>query len=379
MRLRIDALSPLLFGDGRPFGNNSDETRARGAFIPRPSTVAGLLRTQIGNANGAKWKNPEFLSQIKQIQVSPQILFREQAGMSEAVFPAPRDAVVYRDRDKQGRPQGEVTVAGLRPLELGADEGTDLPNGLRVLEDSSTGKPEAGYDWWLWSDLRKWLLGEETVPTPVPLPPVDERVHNELVAGKHTVSEGGLFTVEYRSWEEYAPDPSGEDRASKWFLGVEVETAGFATDALEATAHLGGERRPVALTKIQESFPVLDDELLAAITKSQQLRCTLVTPGLYGKGWRPSFNQFESFEDLQVEIVSAAVGPPEAVSGWSYEHGSRGPKPVRKMVPAGSTYFLQLSRQLTDREAQSMWLQATSDSETDRKDGFGAAVWGVWQ
>jgi CRISPR-associated protein Cmr3 len=55
----------------------------------------------------------------------------------------------------------------------------------------------------------------------------------------------------------------------------------------------------------------------------------------------------------------------------------RGPKPVRRMVPAGGVYFFELLKgQSSDLEK--LWLESVSDEEQDRRDGFGLATWGIW-
>ena len=69
-----------------------------------------------------------------------------------------------------------------------------------------------------------------------------------------------------------------------------------------------------------------------------------------------------------------------AVSGWSLADlpgQKRGPKPVRRISPAGGVYFFEIAEGsasgLADR-----WLESVSDDEQDRRDGFGLAAWGVW-
>jgi CRISPR-associated protein Cmr3 len=56
------------------------------------------------------------------------------------------------------------------------------------------------------------------------------------------------------------------------------------------------------------------------------------------------------------------------------------PKPSRRLVPAGSVYFLKLdgSDAAIDQFIDATWLQAISDDEQDRRDGFGLALFGAW-
>ncbi|MFO1429290.1 MAG: type III-B CRISPR module-associated Cmr3 family protein [Candidatus Competibacteraceae bacterium] len=75
---------------------------------------------------------------------------------------------------------------------------------------------------------------------------------------------------------------------------------------------------------------------------------------------------------------SPGTGRWQPMSGWSLEQGRRGPKPLQRLVPAGSVYFFQViagdASQLADR-----WLQSVADEPQDQRDGFGLALWGIWK
>ena len=48
----LDALAPLVFRSGKPFGAQSDTDDIQ---FPLPSAAAGLVRTQIMRQNGCDW------------------------------------------------------------------------------------------------------------------------------------------------------------------------------------------------------------------------------------------------------------------------------------------------------------------------------------
>jgi CRISPR-associated protein Cmr3 len=50
------------------------------------------------------------------------------------------------------------------------------------------------------------------------------------------------------------------------------------------------------------------------------------------------------------------------------------------MTPAGAVYFLRVEGDESARRAfaRRIWLQAISDEEQDRRDGFGIALLGTW-
>ena len=63
------------------------------------------------------------------------------------------------------------------------------------------------------------------------------------------------------------------------------------------------------------------------------------------------------------------------VSGWDYKEGK--PKPTRRLVPAGSVFFLK-DIQDVDEFIASVWMSNVSDGAQNRRDGFGLAVLGAW-
>jgi CRISPR-associated protein Cmr3 len=156
---------------------------------------------------------------------------------------------------------------------------------------------------------------------------------------------------------------------------------------------LGGERRVVHVChdpaeQVRFDCPIQIRNVLAKVQVGDGVRMALATPAIFEHGWRPAWlapNEAghlvgtppEAPDTLRLELVSVSNQRWDAVSGWSYEE-PRGPKPVKRMVPAGGVYFFRVKQGdasvLTDR-----WLQPVSDDAQDRRDGFGLAMWGVWE
>ncbi len=67
-----------------------------------------------------------------------------------------------------------------------------------------------------------------------------------------------------------------------------------------------------------------------------------------------------------------------AVSTKGAPGGER--KATRRLVPAGSVYYLDLKGSAEDIKAwiKETWMQCVSDREEERHDGFGLAVLGTW-
>jgi CRISPR-associated protein Cmr3 len=112
---------------------------------------------------------------------------------------------------------------------------------------------------------------------------------------------------------------------------------------------------------------------------------TLATPAIFEDGWKPAWLGPDLIgsppgSGTRLRLVGVSIKRWQAVSGWSLANlpgQPRGPKPIRRIVPAGGTYFFET---VDGRETDlaDLWLEPVSDQPQDRRDGFGLAVWGVW-
>lgn len=385
----IQPLSPLLFRDGRPFGSGGEESRAQSLVVPLPHTLAGFMRTQIGNARaGWSWQSLKGLSdeqlheRLKQLHTLPicSVLRRDDTFM----FPAPMNAVM----DKPGR------IYRALPQKVETPEGVNLPDGLSPLmlspQPDSSFKPDGGYLYWTAEQMQAWLTGQNPSELrKVGGPPAEERVHVSIDPATYTGKDGALYTVVYRSFEE--TDEEGKHHS--WTIRVKADVP----DNLSPVSLLGGEQRPVALRLLEDDaanwpfkkhFPNVVEALR---DETQQRLCfVLTTPALFQDGWKPRWLSQDTGSHTprgvcvlrgKVELVGAAVGRRIPVSGWNLRDNA--PKAVRWAVPAGSMFFLKVKKgeQLSAAEREKLlgaWLKPLSDEQIDQRDGFGCALWGVW-
>lgn len=361
-------IDPLLFRDGRPFAaSEGDETMARSLTLPLPHTLAGFLRAQAGATAGWDWNRYEDCQAAHGVPVYGPLPRR--AG--QFVFPAPRDAVVYANDN----------VIGLRPWsdDLPDAAGCDLPEELAPLRltEEQNGKPASGHAFWEWSALAAWLEGRLPAVLPaIAPPPVEERIHVAIASESGRSKEGALFSVGYRACEE-------------WEF---VARANLPDNLVPApVGHLGGERRLGVVETLPDTdanWPRCPPSLKTALRAAKRVRLTLATPALFAHGWRPGWlddgdsgPKPRGLSKVRLKLVAAAVGRREPVSGWSLRasDGAKGARPVRWAVPAGSTFFFHVvDGGSPDALFEEGWLRPVSDRETDRKDGFGLALWGVW-
>jgi len=193
-----------------------------------------------------------------------------------------------------------------------------------------------------------------------------------------TAQTGALF--ETSGLEFAAPGTGLEKRlseAQRLALAVVVDRKEAPT--LHAgLANLGGERRMVSWRRGDRNPPDCPKKLLDAIIDKKACRVVLLTPACFKEGYWPSW-LLKPREGVQPELRAIAIQRPQVVSGWQLEPPP-GPKPTRRLAPAGTVLFLSLvgENEAIEQWVKALWMQCISDIEQDRTDGFGLAVLGSW-
>lgn len=398
MTYLIDPKAPLLFRDGRPFGAAE---RAETLPFPLPSTIVGAMRAAYGDA-----KQLDFASQKDQVLkfhlTGPLLAQRHLlSGEVNALFPKPADAVCFK--------QNETDVyMRLAPAAVHPGEGTDLPTGLLPLELSAKtdGKPINGAAFWRQDAFVRWLLDDGSEPKAVGVAalPVEIRSHVALSSETLTSRDGQLFQT---AGLDFGPRRLG-DAAKGWeeqsyALLVRVAVDGTDTAGVPDGLHsVGGERRLAWVSRCaseHDPWPVFPECLRLAFAKhlaagAMGLRLILLTPALFKHGWRPDWLDENLIgtpprcAGLKLQLRAVALQGWQAFSGWDMRPADGrvggGARAVRRMVPAGTTYWFDLlpNTEISHEEQlqalANLWLLSLCDQEHDRRDGFGVAVPGVW-
>ncbi len=397
--LEITPRDPLVARDGRPFGVGQGNRMRSGDWL-LPSVVAGSLRTLLGKQLGGNF-DEAMVKALKGTSVAgPLPLFDNQL-----FFPRPADAVVKEvERDK--------SLLALRPIDddsYGKNNGCDLPMELvpallpaSVGDDFKPGKTPA---FWSTKRMAEWLAdssgqigttstfedwGDEYLESM----PQEERTHAKIFPDFGAASDGDLFST-------MALDFSRTDRDGVIRIALRVQPdTKFEGEIrqLNSMHPCGGERRLVRWQANSKANWNIPESLKVAFAKADQsgirrVRLVLATPGLFEgldgnqQGWKPGWLAETEHgyvgcppgTTTRLRLVSAVVDRWRAISGWSLERGQVGAKAVRRMVPAGATYFLEATGKepLSDL-ATNLWLQSVCDNEQDQRDGFGVALWGLW-
>lgn len=403
VQLTISPRDPIIIRDGRPFGAGSEgANRARSLDWLYPSTAAGAIRTLVGkiwaehNAKGSM-SNPfhsnAFLKRLKQINIRGPLPVAD----GTLYVPRPMDFFEYES--------GYRATLSPRPLEEG--EGCDLPNKkLWPISVPLSEKPARMSPFWSMETTACWLAQDKR-DNFSPEQVLDEfkkevRVHVKIDSATGAADDSHLFITQGLAipdvdFRPQSVDTSQVDKSRAIIkstkIALLVETAdGELGDLLQKidTIHtLGGERRLARFHACDSiaSWCCCPSVVKEALGQARGVRMLLATPAVFQNGWLPGWINPDTLEgsphgvdDVVLRLRGASIGRWQAISGWSKEKGQRGPKPIKRVVPAGSVYFFEVVEG-SAQELADLWLRSVSDTdrEQDRNDGFGLALWGVWQ
>jgi len=380
----LEPLDVLLLRGNKLFGDPGSYGEA--LVPPWPSLAAGALRSRMLVDDGVdlaafargEIEHAELGTPAKPgpFAIAAFHLARRFAdGRVELLFQPPADLVITEDDE------GKPCVNRLRPIVSVPGLASSSPfTHLAVLPETKRSKPTSGY-WLSEFGWRKYLAGKpvagEDLVKSNALWQLDHRVGVGLDAATRRASDGRLFSVQavamVKRGHRIRPN-CGEHNPTlaDYDVGFVAAVTG-ATPPSNGMVRLGGDGRAAALHKADVGLPEPDYE---AIVEARRCRLALTTSGIFADGWLPGGGEVEG-----AKIIAAAVGRPESISGWSIdvENGRKpGPKPVRRMAPAGSVYWVRLPAGANAAEwAEARWMQSICDHAQDARDGFGLCAVGV--
>jgi CRISPR-associated protein Cmr3 len=361
----------------------------RGLSWPLPSVVSGSFRTALVKSGGLDFSGniPQRLMQIAVAGVFP-------VHGGELYLPAPNDAVAEPNENGKGIKFLHRVVP--QPFTGGCDLPEDSLQPV-MLSESQAGedfKPAEIPAWWPIGKYAEWLLGNEVCfdSSFLRSPLQETRHHVCLDAERGAAAEGQIFAtagLNVARLPRFGVDGSRplHERLAEITLSGRItipdsETALTIGQQFGIWHPLGGERRMVHWQQEEAettgwNCPAGIRSALATATK---VRMVLATPAVFKDGWKPGWLTTGLEGDLsgvKLKLVGASNGRWKAVSGWSLAP-PRGPKPIRRMVPAGSVYFFEVEKPGDAAPLADLWLQSVSDDQQEQRDGFGLALWGTW-
>lgn len=385
--LLLQPRDPILLRDGRPFAAEPG-ARARTLPWPMPHTVAGALRTHVGETQDFDW-DTDGPERARAMHLrGPLAATQDAEGIWQILVPAPRDAVFFEPE------AGKPDLLCLRPLpetQMPAGAGVLSPaQGLRPLEVTEDRKPRTTPAFWPLAAAADWLSQARPVrfdPGDAEALPTETRTFVKIDESTQTGEPGMLFSADLLCFADFATPPSSVKATATPAQALLCRLSGAgAVAAGPQFLPLGGERRMATVSPADGvAWPHLADYpgLAGELAGIRRLRMQLVTPAVLAGGWKPwggetLTGELRSVPGLRLTLVGAAVGRPSPVSGWDLK--AKGPKPLRYAAPAGSVYFFEVvgSDGLTAGQAEALFLQPVNGDAADDADGFGLALPGVW-
>lgn len=387
----LEPRDPLVFGDG---GRSPALAPQAGAYLPPQATAAGMVRTALLEAGGEITKDAAQRALAVSIR-GPWLARQLSVGEEpELWLPAPADVALSGKTPLRGelcRPDtGEGTLwpePELDKLRLVSLPDRDPESGRKTDRPAFPFWPYGAVVAWALRDEAETcrllraagLLGVEKKRRSQPPIAAENRVHVAIENDTFTAKPEALFSSRGLRFDD------------GFVLALEVgvpSEAGLVdpTKLAPALRVLGGEARTVRSVVqaggILPSFDSVAERLEACARKIAQdgklgLRVQLITPGV-GDGWKLPWPGV-----LANKLAAIAMDRFTAVSGWDLQ--KRGPRAVRRLVPAGSVFFfgpfasvaetMALARELWGRPLPSS-SPATTESflASPAADGFGITL-----
>lgn len=419
--LRIQPLDPLMIRDGRPF-DMTPGIKAHSLSDVSPSVLAGTIRTVLGKyskdvnpiINGDRNIYRQLSSKKSKVVVRGPLYEKDR----EIFYPVPQDVGFYHSTENK-----KLGVDIRRPVQLLEGEGfygigTNglyenllwLPMSKQVHKETSEAPAYMSatlmHQWLLdelsqedWGrELKRWSEKQNGSHF-IEKFPREERVHTAIDHTTYTAEDQKLFSTE----SIILPD------GMSMLVAVDVSQSNIDWPRDLSLVHsLGGKRRLAHFSADNHetsAYWKCPESILNAVKEKTYIRMVLATPAYFSKGWLPGgFNEELVYENawesgVNLRLLSACIPRWQPVSGWRYgeipeDHSKENSaqknektgreKPVRRLVPAGSVYFFEVTKGNAEDLVKLKWLASVSDENRrkaafDHEDGFGLALWGVWE
>ncbi len=336
----IAPLTAVFFGDGRP--NDAGETDfGAGRFPPSPRTLQGLVRTALlRSVEGLNLGRGADQTAIAELVGPPERLldgwqirgpwparwveaFDGNAQSLEPWMPAP--GWLARDRDDMLRPLAFRASGDLR---------TDVST-LGLLTGEG-GFPRA---WLSPADVYRVLHGQEPRRPSFDLPPfvkLEPHTGLRLDASKRVAQEGMLYTLDFHRFAENSGIALRLDADTSPQIKRESLSSGVAS--------LGGKNRVARLLDVREwhedfRAAMAGGHLPNTPDEGARFLVWATTPVFTRDPMDPGLGNIAR-DGARFEILSAAVGPPESIGGFSMQSGHGGIS--RNYLSPGSAWLVAL-------------------------------------
>ncbi|MFQ3568277.1 MAG: type III-B CRISPR module-associated protein Cmr3 [Aggregatilineales bacterium] len=348
----IEPLDVWMFRDSKPF-TAQENFYARSLFPPQPGTMQGVIRSHHYALTGQIIGSSTDMGGLR--LTGPFVAQRDQSGKTKLYVRAPLDLLA-----KAGEHGESVTGRRLLPAKQMRFK-TDLDDQWRPLipaerEKSAAAEKADEAEYWMDEAALATYLSDPRAPVELvkasQLYDREERVGLALDVERRANQSGHFYRASFIRPCSDVGLLVGIDYGQPIFLG-------------SGALNIGGESR-------SGLYQVLDGyEFPQPRVSSGRLKIVLLTPAYFSDGWQPASRDWSPWVGSKAKLISAAVGKPQAFSGWDLQRNQ--PKPLRHFVPAGSVYLFE------DAAAPSIPFTETPAGEADfGAMGFGAVLVGAW-
>jgi CRISPR-associated protein Cmr3 len=342
MTIEVTPLDTLFFRDGKPFSMGED-VWATGIFPSAPSVFYGMLRTAFASQNNINLS--EIEDTTKTLKINSIILQKAQ----DYLFPYPADFITTKDDEtKLLKPIKNNVISNLN------DE-TEF-----ILKAEINGKVKDYFGMAYINDID--FSDYQNFNENIDFQAVknDEIYITEPKVGiarentTNTTEESKIYRVGMIR-------PEKEVKFIINFEGLELEDKGFFK--------IGAENKIAHYKKINNLPEINYPEFI----ENKYLKIYLSTPAIFNNGHLPEFIEKGEFEGIKIKLLTYALGKPQYFGGFDMK--KRKPKTMRKAVPAGSVYYLEVdnAKALADK------IHGKSISEQLQNEGFGICFCGTFK
>ena len=368
---KFEAFDTFFFRESKPFGI-SGGNELNSVFPPPARTIAGVVRTAIGETTGVCWedyKNNQDHSLRNEIGYGDDIGPLKFSGpylslKGTRLFPMPFCLVkdCYEESIRQLLPENTPTR-------------TDIGNIYLPLVDpvDAVAKPMDGA-WLKKEDFEKFLNGEipefEKIVENKDLFKTESRIGIAIDHLTKTTGDGNLFQTSHL----------------RIFEGTAIESVvEGVSDKIRIKEHfvcrLGGEGRPAGV-----SVSAKEDDLLCNLKftgKEKGLMLIFITSADFGGQLFPEGFVREGGKEgnvwkgklggINVSVHSIATGRPIREGGWDLVE--RRPRNLKSLCPAGTVWYIKPEGDLEDAVKKINGIHIGNETEIGR----GETVVGLWK
>lgn len=400
--LTINPVDSWFFRDARPH-DATGASRLASQFPPPAATLAGALRSRIGDLLGIDWhafnRGDVTLTLADQPVSAEALLGRgEQTGQlrfsgpyllwqGQRLYPAP--ALLLRSDNNAliCLAPGEPVCCDLSQTDAqGQWAQVRLP---ALPEGASVAKPLEGY--WLTEPALQQLLTQgkitqsEGLISPEQLFSLEPRLGIARNNATRAVQEGLLYQTEHLRLQP--------EVAIHYAITLPTSLAGPLQQALtdNSILRLGGEGRMAAVSvteREQSGLPQLAHDHSSTARQAGGVLLTLLTPAYLPEcsamvplpGFQSVIDEqgqqswHGQINGVELHLISAAIGKVQRQGGWDLK--KRAPKDLVSLTPAGSCWFFQVPTGHDLAETLSRLQQPLIGAQTTL--GMGQLLAGLW-